>query len=103
MRRHVAHLDALDRNPPAALAGEAREYPQQTRLAAAGSADQREYLAFENCQIDIIHGSNAAVGLADAVDDDLGRGGGIEPGAIDNRFELICDHSRAALSNRRAV
>ena len=82
------HVNAIDEDASAARIRETREHAQERRLAAAGGAHQREYLALEDTETDVIDCGVRAVGLADPVDQDLRVGARIHPGPVSEGFCL---------------
>ena len=96
VRRHAAHIYAIDADTAAARVRESRQHPQQRGLAATRSADQREHLALVDLERDVIDRRVGVVGLADAVDEDLRRRPRIEPRGVGERFRLGHHHGRCA-------
>ena len=68
--RHVGHVGAVDQDSPAGRVLEAREHPQQRRLAAAGAAEDREQFALLDLERNVVDGGDVAVALGDALDAD---------------------------------
>ncbi len=79
VRRHRAHFGPVDADAAAARVCEARQHPQQRRLAATGCPDEREHLALVDIQRDVVDRGMSAESLADAIDEDLRSRGRIEP------------------------
>ena len=69
---------AAEHDPAAGRELEAADHPQRRRLAAAGRAEQREELAGRHVERDVVHGTDVAEPLLEAVEADLGghAGGG---------------------------
>ena len=93
VRRHAGHVHLVDQDASGARGGESGQHAQQRRLAAARCAHQREHLALEDAQIDAVDRAEAAEGLADALDDDLRLGLGIQPRPISKRLLLRRGHA----------
>ena len=70
--RDAGHVLPVDLDPARGRRLEAREHPQQRRLAAARAAEQAEELALVDVEADIVDGGEVAELLADLLDADEG-------------------------------
>ena len=68
-----AHHAVAEANLPRVGLVEAREEPQERRLAAARGAEEREELAVANGEVGPVHRGDGAEALDDAADRDLHR------------------------------
>jgi hypothetical protein len=100
VRRHTGHFHAVDGDLPRRLVRESGEHPQQRSLSATGGPYQREHLALEDRQADVVDGSEPAVCFADALDDDLWRGIGIKPRTVAIGVLLVGDQSVPLMVSR---
>ncbi len=81
-------IDAVQQDTAGAGLLEARDQPQQRRLAAAGRSEQREELALIDVERKMIDRGEAAEALADAFDPQQRLQSAIGPRARESRVSI---------------
>jgi hypothetical protein len=74
-RRNVGHVKVVDETLAGGDRFEARDHPEQRRLAAAGGAEQSGERAFVDREAEIANRGDGAVALRHPPELDMGRGG----------------------------